>query len=111
MSYRVIGSGVIDFKEDIAVEMKNLFKEKLSNIEDLTVYAETDGELSIRFCDHYNYDEIEKFLPEIADKVYEGCIECEGEDAFWKLEFDCGKWKSYDGIKSYEKYGRELYGR
>ena len=108
MSYRVIGSGVITFEEGIAREMKSLFKERLYNVEDLAVCVETENELSIRFCDHYNYEDIEQFLPEIADKVDEGYIECEGEDSFWKLEFDSGKWKSYNGIKSYEKYGREL---
>lgn len=108
MSYRVIGGGVISFKDNIAAEMKKLFKEELSDVGDLVVCVETENELSIRFCDYYNYEDVEQFLSEIADKVDEGCIECDCEDSLWKLEFDSGKWKTYNGIKSYEKYGREL---
>lgn len=109
MGYYVAGSGAISFKEDIASEMKNLFKERLNDIEYLAICVETDNEISIRFYDYHYRDQFDDFLPEIADKVDEGYIECDGQDGeFWKWELENGKWKEFNGIKTYEKYGREM---
>ena len=109
MSYYVAGSGSISFKEEIASEMKSLFSERLYDIEYLAMCVETENELSVRFYDYHYNDQFESFLPTIADKIDEGYIECDGQDGeFWKLEFDNGKWKSYNGIKTYDKCGYEI---
>ena len=110
MSYYISGYGNIVFKEDVDIsEMKRIVQNSLDDFEDLSVVVEGENELSIGFYEGHDYCDLETVLTEIADKVEEGSIECDGEDhCFWKLEFDCGKWKTYNGIKTYERYGREL---